>query len=82
MGHHLRHHWGHHRRFAPTIDIAASFGPRSADDGEGAGDAPQVGEAAAGGAAARSPQRSRGGGTRGVGALVRNGLSRLLAVDF
>jgi len=76
----MGHHWGHRRRFAPTKHVLARLGLRH-DDG-GAEQTPPAAEVA-GEVVAASPQappRTRRTGR--LGALVRDGLSRLLAVNF
>jgi|GEM_PF-5904271 len=76
----MGHHWGHHRRFAPTKHVLARLRLRH-DDG-GAEQSPPPAEVA-GEAVVTSPQTPlRAGRIGGLGALVRDGLSRLLAVNF
>ncbi len=69
---------GYHRRLAPTIDIVANFGFRHADDGAPPSRAPEARHIAAAG----RDITARSGPVAALGAMVRNGLTRLLAVDF
>jgi len=69
---------GYHRRLAPTIDIVANFGCRHADDGAHPTRAPAARDTDAAGRDAAA----RPGPVAALGAMVRNGLTRLLAVDF
>ncbi len=76
----MGYHWGDHRRFAPTKHVLARLRLRH-DDG-GAGQMPSPAEVA-GEVVVASPQPPpRAGRTGRLGALVRDGLSRLLAVNF
>jgi hypothetical protein len=82
MGFHGGFHGGRHRRFAPTKQALARLRLRHDDDGADAGDAPRSTDTTAVGVAAGSPAQPRDSRSRGLGALIRDGLSRLLAVNF
>jgi len=69
---------GYHRRRAPTIDIVANFGFLHADDGAPPPRAPEARHIAVAG----REDAAKPGPVAALGAMVRNGLTRLLAVDF
>ena len=93
----MGHHWGHRRRWAPIRNGLANFGFHYAYDGadrtlasRASGDADAAAMAMSrtpspavhGDAAGGCQPAARSGPVAALGALVRNGLSRLLAVDF
>ena len=69
---------GYHRRRAPTIDIVANFGFRHADDGAHPTRAPGARDIAA----TSRKDAAKSDPVAALGAMMRNGLTKLLAVDF